>query len=117
MLFRSIGDISDREEKLAYLAGEQATYVAKLIPCIQQKKAYPKEYARHSNPAIFLSLGRNNGIGQLPNKSGTVIGSYELVKETDVSVGHACSLSRKFHRQTHEIEGYDGGSFPIGYEL
>ena len=73
----AIGDISDREEKLAYLAGEQASYVAKLIPCIQQKKAYPKEYARHPNAAIFLSLGRNSGIGQLPNKGGTLIGSYE----------------------------------------
>ena len=76
----AIGDISDREEKLAYLAGEQASYVAKLIPCIQQKKAYPKEYARHPNAAIFLSLGRNSGIGQLPNKGGTIIGPYEWRK-------------------------------------
>lgn len=71
----AIGDICDKEAKFAYLAGEQGEYVAKLIPVIHRKKPYPKEYQVHANPAIFLSLGRNGGIGQLPNKGGTVIGS------------------------------------------
>jgi hypothetical protein len=46
-----------------------------LITLIHRHKPYPKEYQIHANPAIFLSLGRNGGIGQLPNKGGTVLGS------------------------------------------
>ena len=72
----AIGDIADKEDKFAYLAGQQGEYVAKLIPLIHQKKTNLKEYQPHLNRAIFLSLGRNNGIGQLPNKSGTVIGRF-----------------------------------------
>ena len=45
------------------------------LSSIKNKKPYPKEYQIHSNPAIILSIGRNGGIGQLPNKGGTVIGS------------------------------------------
>ncbi len=71
----AIGDICDKETKLAYFAGEQGEYVAKLIALIHRHKPYPKEYQLHTNPAIFLSLGRNGGIGQLPNKGGTVLGS------------------------------------------
>lgn len=70
----AIGDICDKEDKFAYLAGQQGEYVGKLIPSIHQKKTNLKEYQPHTNRAIFLSLGRNNGVGQLPTKSGTVIG-------------------------------------------
>ncbi len=70
----AIGDISDKEPKFAYLAKEQGDYVAKLIPLIQQKKPYPKEYRSHRYPAMLLSIGRNGGLAQLPNKSGTIIG-------------------------------------------
>ena len=70
----AVGDICDKEEKVAFLAGEQAKYISKLIPLIHQKKAYPKEYELHPNKAIFLSLGRNGGIGQLPTKGGMLIG-------------------------------------------
>ncbi len=70
----AIGDICDKETKLAYLAAEQAEYVAKLIPVLDRKKPYPKEYQIHTNPAIFLSLGRNSGVAQMPNKGGTVVG-------------------------------------------
>jgi NADH dehydrogenase FAD-containing subunit len=70
----AIGDISDKEAKFANLALDQAGYVAKLIPLIEKKKPYPKEYQIHVYPAIFLSLGRNGGIGQLPTKSGTILG-------------------------------------------
>jgi NADH dehydrogenase FAD-containing subunit len=71
----AIGDICDKETKLAYFAGEQGEYVAKLITLIHRHKPYPKEYQLHANPGIFLSLGRNGGIGQFPNKGGTVLGS------------------------------------------
>ncbi len=70
----AIGDISDKEGKMAYFAGEQADYVGKLIPLIEKKKPYPKEYQGHVYPGMFLSLGRNGGIGQLPMKGGTVVG-------------------------------------------
>jgi len=70
----AIGDISDKEAKFAFLAGEQGEYVAKIIPLIQKKKPYPKEYPGSPHPAIFLSIGRNGGIGQLPTKGGTVLG-------------------------------------------
>jgi NADH dehydrogenase FAD-containing subunit len=70
----AIGDISDKEEKFVHLALDQAGYVAKLIPLIEKKKPYPKEYEIHLYPAMFLSLGRNGGIGQLPTKGGTIVG-------------------------------------------
>jgi NADH dehydrogenase FAD-containing subunit len=70
----AIGDISDKEAKFGYFAGEQGEYVAKLISLIQRNKPYPKEYQIHANPAMFLSIGRNGGVGQLPNKSGTIVG-------------------------------------------
>ncbi len=70
----AIGDISDKESKLAYFAAEQGEYVAKLIPLLQRKKPYPKEYQSHLYPGMFLTIGRNGGVGQLPIKSGTVVG-------------------------------------------
>jgi len=70
----AIGDISDKESKLAYFAAEQGEYVAKLIPLIQRKKPYPKEYQIHLYPGMFLTIGRNGGVGQLPIKSGTLVG-------------------------------------------
>lgn len=70
----AIGDISDKEGKYAYLAGEQGEYVAKLISLLDRKKPYPREYQIHPNPAMFLTIGRSGGVGQLPNKSGTVVG-------------------------------------------
>jgi NADH dehydrogenase FAD-containing subunit len=70
----AIGDISDKEDKFAFFAGEQGEYVAKLIPLIEKKKPYPKEYPVHTNRAIFLTIGRNGGIGQLPTKGGTILG-------------------------------------------
>jgi NADH dehydrogenase FAD-containing subunit len=70
----AVGDISDKEDKFAYLAGEQGGYVAKLIPLIKNKKSYPKEYQVHTTPAAIISIGRNGGVGQLPVKGGPVIG-------------------------------------------
>lgn len=70
----AIGDISNKEGKMTYFAAEQADYVGKLIPLIEKKKPYPKEYKTHVHPGIFLSIGRNGGIGQLPMKSGTILG-------------------------------------------
>lgn len=70
----AIGDIADKEDKFAYLAGQQGEYVGKFIPQIHQKKTNLKEYQPHLNRAIFLSLGRNNGVAQLPTKSGTIVG-------------------------------------------
>lgn len=72
----AVGDIAEKEDKFAFLAGEQAKYVAKLIPLIHQKKSYPKEYQVHTNRAIFLSVGRNSGIGQLPTKGGMLLGKF-----------------------------------------
>ncbi|CAF2723537.1 unnamed protein product [Rotaria sp. Silwood2] len=71
----AIGDISDKEDKFAFLADAQAEYVAKIIPLIEKKKSYPKEYHTHVNRAILLSVGRNGGVGQLPTKSGIAVGS------------------------------------------
>jgi len=70
----AIGDISDKEAKFAYFAGEQAEYVAKLIALLEKRKPYPKEYQLHVHPGIFLSIGRKGGIAQFPNKSGTLVG-------------------------------------------
>ncbi|CAF3672553.1 unnamed protein product [Rotaria sordida] len=70
----AIGDISDKEDKFAFLANYQAEYVAKIIPLIENKKPYPKEYEVHVNPTILLSIGRNGGVGQLPNKNGMIVG-------------------------------------------
>ncbi|CAF3900391.1 unnamed protein product, partial [Rotaria sp. Silwood1] len=53
----------------------QAEYVAKIIPLIEKKKSYPKEYKIQSHRAILLSIGRNGGIGQLPIKGGMTVGS------------------------------------------
>ncbi|CAF1182268.1 unnamed protein product [Rotaria sp. Silwood1] len=71
----AIGDICDKEEKFAFLANRQAEYVAKIIPLIEKKKSYPKEYKIQSHRAILLSIGRNGGIGQLPIKGGMTVGS------------------------------------------
>ena len=70
----AVGDICDKEEKMAYLAGDQAKYICKLLPLLHQKKPYPKEYEPHRNTAILLTLGRNGGIGQLPTKGGMLVG-------------------------------------------
>jgi NADH dehydrogenase FAD-containing subunit len=70
----AIGDISDKEAKFAYFAGQQGEYVANLISLLQKKKPYPKEYPIHAYPGIFLSIGRNGGMAQFPFKSGTVVG-------------------------------------------
>lgn len=70
----AIGDICDKQAKLAYLAGEQANYVGKLIPQLQNKKSNPKEYSAQTKPAILISLGRNGGVGQLPILFGPVVG-------------------------------------------
>ena len=70
----AIGDISDKEGKLAYYGAEQAEYVAKLIISIQQKKPYPKEYQTHPYVGMFITIGRNGGIGQMPNKWRTLCG-------------------------------------------
>ena len=73
----AIGDIADKEDKFAFLAAEHAKYVAKLIPLLHHKKPYPKEYQVHTNRAIFLSVGRNAGVGQLPTSGGMVIGKID----------------------------------------
>jgi NADH dehydrogenase FAD-containing subunit len=70
----AIGDISDKEAKFGYFAGEQGEYVAKLISLIQRNKPYPKEYKIHAHPGMFLTGGRNGGVGQFPTKGGTVVG-------------------------------------------
>ncbi|CAF4044959.1 unnamed protein product, partial [Didymodactylos carnosus] len=61
----AIGDISSKESKMAFLAGRQAEFVAKLIPLIQQNKPYSKEYQPSPYPVMLLTIGRNGGVGQL----------------------------------------------------
>lgn len=70
----AIGDICDKEPKFAYIATDQANYVAKLISLMDKKKPYPKEYQGHSYPLMALTIGRQGGVGQLPTKGGAVIG-------------------------------------------
>ncbi|CAF1241415.1 unnamed protein product [Rotaria magnacalcarata] len=75
----AVGDISDKETKLAYIAGEQGTYLGKLIPLLHKKKSTPKEYKVNPNAALLVSIGRNGGAGQLPF-GGITIGSF-LMKQ------------------------------------
>ncbi len=71
----AIGDICDKEQKFAFIAADQAKFVAKLIVLLKNKKSYPKEYQIHSDPMIAVSIGRNGGVAQLPITGGIVVGS------------------------------------------
>jgi apoptosis-inducing factor 2 len=97
----AIGDISDKEAQYAYLASKQGTYVARIIPMIEQNKSYPTEYRLHSNPTILLTIGRYAGIGQLPISRGLVIGSSVRCMSTDRSNVFACVYSRRFSGETY----------------
>ena len=60
---------------MGYYASNQGEYVASLIPIIERNKPYPKEYQPAQYPAMFVTLGRKGGVGQMPNKNGFIVGS------------------------------------------
>ncbi|CAF1301992.1 unnamed protein product [Adineta steineri] len=71
----AIGDISSKEDKLAFLAGKQAEYVASFITRVELKKGMPEEYRPLKYPGMFVTLGRNGGAGQMPSKGAMIFGS------------------------------------------
>ncbi|CAF1159794.1 unnamed protein product [Adineta ricciae] len=90
----AIGDISNKESKMAYYAGNQAEYVASLIPIIERNKPYPKEYQPGQYPAMFVTLGRKGGVGQMPTKSGFIVGNtlVKLLKSKDMMTSRTQSM-------------------------
>ncbi|UJR34420.1 hypothetical protein I4U23_021827 [Adineta vaga] len=103
----AIGDISNKENKLAYLAGKQADYVASLIPRIELNKGYPDEYRSQKHQTMFVTLGRNGGVGQLPTKGGTVVGStiVKFLKSKSMFTSQQWSLLNQ--KMTHSIPSAD----------
>ncbi|UJR17285.1 hypothetical protein I4U23_004179 [Adineta vaga] len=89
----AIGDISNKENQMAYYAEIQAEYVASLIRLIEGKKSYPKEYQASQYPVMFVTVGRNGGTGQLPIKSGLVVGNMlvKLIKSKDMFISRTIS--------------------------
>ncbi|UJR12396.1 hypothetical protein I4U23_016573 [Adineta vaga] len=71
----AVGDISNKEDKMAYYAGNQAEYVASLIRIIEGKKSYPKQYQSSQYPGMVVTIGRKGGVGQVPTKGGFIIGN------------------------------------------
>ncbi|CAF0739959.1 unnamed protein product [Adineta steineri] len=100
----AIGDICDKEAKYGYVAAAQAEYVAKFLTLIDKKKPYPKEYQIHQYPLILLTIGRNGGIGQIPNKSGTIIGNFlvKYIKARDIFTSRYRSFMN--YKMDSEIE-------------
>ncbi|CAF1301973.1 unnamed protein product [Adineta steineri] len=110
----AIGDISSKEEKLAFLADKQADYVASFITRIEHKKDFPEEYRPAKHPAMLVTLGRNGGVGQLPTKGGSTIVKYVKSKGMLTSK-QWCTLNQKRHQATQstDTEQLDHSS---GYE-
>ncbi|CAF1311647.1 unnamed protein product [Adineta ricciae] len=105
----AIGDISDKEAKFAYIAADQANYVAKLIVLIEKQKPYPKPYQIHTNSLILLTLGRNGGVGQLPTSSGTLIGNIAVkcLKSKDIFTSrYRAALNYQSESDTETKTGY-----------
>ncbi|UJR31621.1 hypothetical protein I4U23_019103 [Adineta vaga] len=102
----AIGDISDKEAKFAYIATEQANYVAQLITLIDKKKSYPKPYQKHLYPLMLLTIGRHGGVGQLPTSNKTLIGNLIVkhFKSKDIFTSHyraAMNYRSENHMETN----------------
>lgn len=76
----AVGDIAEKEDKLAYIAGEQGTYVGKFISQLEQKKKKIEPYRGREQKLIVLSIGRNSGAAQLPFAGTTVLGEKFVVR-------------------------------------
>ncbi|CAF3612779.1 unnamed protein product [Didymodactylos carnosus] len=103
----AIGDISSKETKMAFYAGAQASYVASVIKAMQQNKSF-KEYTPATNPAMFVTIGRNGGVGQLPTSSGPVIGKtiVKFIKSKGMFTSKLWSaMNQKYTPTANEQQG------------
>ncbi|TMW68267.1 hypothetical protein Poli38472_005735 [Pythium oligandrum] len=88
----ALGDVSNHSTpKMAYWAGEQAKYVAgELVNVIRKKQTkISKPFPEVSVEAIFVPLGPNGGVAQLPLFGGWVVGDTmtRMIKSKDMMAG------------------------------
>eukprot|EP00457_Paulinella_chromatophora_P002773 gb/GEZN01002778.1/.p1 GENE.gb/GEZN01002778.1/~~gb/GEZN01002778.1/.p1 ORF type:complete len:560 (-),score=107.09 gb/GEZN01002778.1/:637-2316(-) len=71
----ALGDIAERNFKMAFFAGQQASYLAGALINKESKKNVLPCNVVNAN-ACILSLGRNSGVSQLPIGNGKVFGGF-----------------------------------------
>jgi len=108
--FFALGDISNADkDKMAYHAGLQAAVVIHNIKVLasKDKGGKLKPYAKVEYPAGFITVGRDGGMGQMPNKKGTIVGDFlvKTLKAKDFMISKAQgNLNQKFDSKRG---GYD----------
>lgn len=82
-----LGDASNHPTpKMAYWAGQQGTHLAKSIVANVRNGKQIQPYMAPSNEALFLPLGPNGGVSQMPIFGGIVVGDFltKMIKSKDL---------------------------------
>ncbi|GAB9474822.1 Pyridine nucleotide-disulfide oxidoreductase [Globisporangium polare] len=89
----ALGDASNHPTpKLAFVAGQQGTFLAtELVAVIRKKQpSFTKPFPKMEVEAMIMPLGPNGGVSQLPVMGGLVFGNFltRMLKSKDFFVGN-----------------------------
>ncbi|CAF1366366.1 unnamed protein product [Adineta ricciae] len=101
----AVGDIPNKEDKMAYFAGNQAEYVISLIRIIEEKKLHSKQYQASQYPSMLVTVGRKSGVSQLLTEGGFIIGDAlaKFLKSKEFMKASTRSMSNYKTQSSDEV--------------